>query len=218
MTVFRDGEQPHSFHIVHEFRGVTGYISDIHRDDGVVFIRLHDSNRITGQRPQRGPKDEIYARIEDLTKAGYPEIRIGQRVILNAALVKFPGDEIKARATQIIKYNVGLIAKLARVICSATPPIHEDNCTVKWFNKEKGYGFLLLPGPEKREVFIHVTTLHKTGLETLTEGQSVWAKYEPNPDKKGELVARRVGLNEGARTTAALASRQGPDRHTKGAN
>ena len=45
--------------------------------------------------------------------------------------------------------------------------------TVKFFNTEKGYGFI---GPDDggKDVFVHATALERAGLTTLDDGQPVW--------------------------------------------
>ena len=43
--------------------------------------------------------------------------------------------------------------------------------TVKWFNNEKGYGFLSRQGGE--DVFVHHTAIKSTGFRSLQEGQTV---------------------------------------------
>jgi cold shock CspA family protein len=47
--------------------------------------------------------------------------------------------------------------------------------TVKWFNSQKGFGFIR-PEGGGRDVFIHVSAVEKAGLTTLSEGQIV--EYE----------------------------------------
>ena len=44
--------------------------------------------------------------------------------------------------------------------------------TVKWFNAQKGYGFIQ-PSDGSRDVFVHVTSVERAGLRTLVEGQKV---------------------------------------------
>jgi CspA family cold shock protein len=46
------------------------------------------------------------------------------------------------------------------------------NGTVKWFNAQKGYGFIQ-PSDGSKDVFVHVTAVQAAGLATLNEGQSV---------------------------------------------
>jgi cold shock protein len=49
----------------------------------------------------------------------------------------------------------------------------EETGTVKWFNAERGYGFIALADGGGKDVFVHVSALEKSGLTGLSEGQSV---------------------------------------------
>ena len=55
--------------------------------------------------------------------------------------------------------------------------------TVKFFNGEKGYGFIE-PEDGTRDIFVHVTAVEQAGLRSLSEGQKI--AYEVEPDKKGK--------------------------------
>ncbi|MFN4354701.1 cold-shock protein [Parvibaculum sp.] len=44
--------------------------------------------------------------------------------------------------------------------------------TVKWFNTQKGYGFIQ-PSDGGRDVFVHISAVERAGLSTLNEGQQV---------------------------------------------
>ncbi len=55
--------------------------------------------------------------------------------------------------------------------------------TVKFFNSEKGYGFIR-PDDGSADVFVHVTAVEQAGLRALSEGQKI--TYETEPDKKGK--------------------------------
>ena len=46
------------------------------------------------------------------------------------------------------------------------------NGTVKWFNPDKGFGFIQPEGSSK-DVFVHISAVQRAGLNTLTEGQRV---------------------------------------------
>ena len=42
---------------------------------------------------------------------------------------------------------------------------------IKWFNNEKGYGFINSSEPE--DIFVHYTAINQEGYRTLSEGQTV---------------------------------------------
>jgi CspA family cold shock protein len=44
--------------------------------------------------------------------------------------------------------------------------------TVKWFNEQKGYGFVQ-PDDGSKDVFVHISAVEGAGLRTLKEGQKV---------------------------------------------
>ncbi len=44
--------------------------------------------------------------------------------------------------------------------------------TVKWFNAQKGYGFIQ-PSDGGRDVFVHISAVERAGLSSLNEGQTV---------------------------------------------
>ena len=54
--------------------------------------------------------------------------------------------------------------------------------TVKWFNAEKGFGFISREGAE--DVFVHHSQIQMDGYRTLTEGQTV--NFDVAPGRKGE--------------------------------
>ena len=54
------------------------------------------------------------------------------------------------------------------------------NGTVKWFNTNKGYGFIE-PNDGGKDVFIHISAVEKSGLKTLLENQKI--TFEINQDK-----------------------------------
>lgn len=55
--------------------------------------------------------------------------------------------------------------------------------TVKFFNGERGYGFIK-PDGGGADVFVHITAVERAGLSGLNEGQAI--SYEVEPDKKGK--------------------------------
>ncbi len=55
--------------------------------------------------------------------------------------------------------------------------------TVKWFNSQKGYGFIQPQGGGGKDVFVHISAVEKAGLSVLNEGQIVQYDEVPNKGK-----------------------------------
>ena len=62
--------------------------------------------------------------------------------------------------------------------------------TVKWFNAEKGYGFISVQGED--DVFVHFSAINSDGFKTLDEGQEV--QFEVVQGAKGPQAANVVRL------------------------
>ncbi|HEX8421399.1 cold-shock protein [Sphingomonas sp. Tas61C01] len=58
--------------------------------------------------------------------------------------------------------------------------------TVKFFNADKGYGFIA-PDGGGNDAFVHVTAVERAGMVTLREKQRV--SYDLEPDKRGKQSA-----------------------------
>ena len=56
-----------------------------------------------------------------------------------------------------------------------------DTGTVKWYNDQKGYGFIQ-PDNGGKDVFVHATALERAGLRGLREGQKI--SYELQTDQR----------------------------------
>jgi CspA family cold shock protein len=59
--------------------------------------------------------------------------------------------------------------------------------TVKWFNTQKGFGFIA-PDGGGQDAFVHISAVERAGMSSLNEGQKV--SYELQSDRKtGKMSA-----------------------------
>jgi len=63
--------------------------------------------------------------------------------------------------------------------------------TVKWFNAEKGFGFIA-PDEGGKDVFVHITALREAGLESLQDDQKV--SYDLQSGRDGRSSAGALQL------------------------
>ncbi len=66
-----------------------------------------------------------------------------------------------------------------------------NNGTVKWFNAQKGYGFITNEGTGE-DVFVHFSAIMSDGYKTLEEGQKVTFDIEQDPKNSSKLRAANV--------------------------
>ena len=97
-----------------------------------------------------------------------------------------PGEKVEVRVgpghkgphvTEVLSIDSSTAAPMAsrRSSAQATTlngPSVEETGTVKWFNADRGYGFIA-PNGGGRDVFVHVSALERSGIAALSEGQTV---------------------------------------------
>ena len=66
-----------------------------------------------------------------------------------------------------------------------------NNGTVKWFNAEKGYGFIA-NDEGGDDIFVHFSAIQTEGYKTLKEGQKVSFDTEPDPKNSDKMRAVNV--------------------------
>ena len=64
---------------------------------------------------------------------------------------------------------------------------------VKWFNSQKGFGFIV-PDNGGKDVFVHISAVERAGLRSLNEGQAIEFELEEN---RGRMAAVDLKIVEG---------------------
>ncbi|MGB0684471.1 MAG: cold-shock protein [Magnetovibrionaceae bacterium] len=65
--------------------------------------------------------------------------------------------------------------------------------TVKWFNSDKGFGFIEPDGGGK-DAFVHISAVERSGLSSLKEGQTI--SYDVQPGRDGKMSAENLSITD----------------------
>ena len=68
--------------------------------------------------------------------------------------------------------------------------------TVKWFNSEKGYGFIK-PVDGGQDVFVHISDVQHAGMGTLNEGQRVSLTFTTKGAERQQSIFARIDYRSG---------------------
>jgi cold shock protein len=113
-----------------------------------------------------------------LRRAGYEDVREGASITCDVgAGAKGP------LVTNVINIDLSTAVEPGMGVDRHPRPSSTLEGAVKWFEPDKGYGFIAPDGGGK-DVFIHITALRRSGIEMLGPGQRV----------RAEVVEGRKGL------------------------
>lgn len=139
---------------------------------GFGFVKLADGT-------------EVFLPIRVLEAAGSSDVSEGTQ--LTVVIGETPrGPQV----TQVIEIGETNRTSPAPLRVGGSPPAPaaaepEIEGTVKWYNSEKGFGFIA-PDSGEKDVFVHASALTRAGIDMLAEGQKVF--IECGQGKKGVEV------------------------------
>ena len=67
----------------------------------------------------------------------------------------------------------------------------KETGTVKWFNPDKGYGFIA-PEDGSKDIFLHISSLQSAGLDSLEENQKIEFDIEEKQGKSSAVNIQKI--------------------------
>ena len=135
---------------------------------------------------------DAFLHVTVLRQAGHEDVAPG--VTLTCQATRGPkGFQVMS----IVSLDLSTAGPMPRVDSAESPPAGESDdgdyaaCLVKWYNGERGYGFICPPGTDK-DVFVHAAILRRNGIDGLVPGQTVRAKIGDGPKGLQVLDIRRA--------------------------
>ena len=143
---------------------VRGVIKWFNPEKGFGFVELSDES------------GDAFLHGSVLTQSGINAVQLGETLEVRVG----PGHK-GPHVTEVLGVNSSTAAprtsERPRIRAEtsngpSTDTAVEETGTVKWFNAERGYGFIALANGGK-DVFVHVSALERSGIDGLIEGQTV---------------------------------------------
>jgi len=139
---------------------VRGTVKWFNLDKGFGFVELSDGS------------GDAFLHGSVLAQSGINALQAGETLEVRVG----PGHK-GPHVTEVLSVDSSTAAPRApqrsnfRATTSNGPSVEETG-TVKWFNTQRGYGFIT-PDGGGTDIFVHVSTLEESGMQGLSEGQTV---------------------------------------------
>jgi len=159
-----------------------------------VVVKWYNPTKGFGFVTPEGGRPDAFLPGSLVQSAGYDELPDGSRMVVDLGAGK-KGDQVVAihsvelAAAAPRRSPMGSAPRAPRAMSAPEfeGPTETIQGTVKWFNPDKGFGFVA-PDSGGKDVFVHVSALQRSGLATVTEGERV--SVEVGQGRKGLEAVR----------------------------
>jgi len=98
---------------------------------------------------------------------------------------------VRARWYRIRKGDWAAVSRYLRLNSTVGEELQVAQGTVKWFNSQKGFGFIQ-PDGGGNDVFVHISAVEQAGLSQINEGQKVSFEIEAGRNGKSSAVNLKI--------------------------